>query len=83
MGGNMYKDYETEPVYPEQDKELPSWETVAEQLAIREGKDKHMSRQCIHMLYKQLVKKIRVKLQRDPYIKEYLENTKENKHVSN
>tara|TARA_R100000655_G_scaffold110052_2_gene167213 strand:- start:1384 stop:1674 length:291 start_codon:yes stop_codon:yes gene_type:complete len=82
IGGNMYKDYETEPVYPERDKELPSWEKVAEQLAIREGKDKPMSRQCIHMLYKEIVKKVRIKLQRDPFIKEFLEDTKENKYVS-
>ena len=72
----MYIDYEKEEVYPEQDKDLPSWETVAKQLAIREGKDKPMSRQCIHMLYKGLVKKVRLKLLRDPYIKEFLENTK-------
>ena len=40
--------FEKEEVYPERDTSLPSWQTVAEQLAKREGTDKVISSGAAH-----------------------------------
>jgi|TARA_R100000458_G_C8276785_1_gene252197 hypothetical protein len=69
-------DFEEERDYFTRDNELPSWDVVAKQLAKREGKDKPMSRQAVRELYLGVVKKVRLKLQKDPIIQEYLMTTK-------
>ncbi len=69
-------DFEEEQDYFTRDNELPSWDVVAKQLAKREGKDKPMSRQAVRELYLGVVKKVRLKLQKDPIIQEYLMTTK-------
>lgn len=68
--------FEKEEVYPERDTSLPSWQTVAEQLAKREGTDKVISSGAAHQYYQRAVKKLRTKLQQDPVILEYLMSTK-------
>lgn len=69
-------DFEKEDVYPERDTSLPSWKTVAEQLAKREGTDKVISGQHAHAIYQRAIKKLRLKIQKDPLVQEYLMTTK-------
>ena len=69
-------DFEEEQDYYTRDNNLPSWDVVAKQLAKREGRDKPMSRQAVRELYLGVVKKVRLKLQKDPIIQEYLMTTK-------
>ena len=69
-------DFEEEQDYFTRDNELPSWDVVAKQLAKREGKDKPLSRQAVRTLYLGVVKKVRLKLQKDPLVQEYLMTTK-------
>jgi|TARA_R100000234_G_scaffold50711_1_gene30367 hypothetical protein len=68
--------FEKEDVYPERDTSLPSWQTVAEQLAKREGTDKVISAGNAHEYYQRAVRKLRAKLSKDPLVQEYLMSTK-------
>jgi|TARA_R100000458_G_C8276785_1_gene252198 hypothetical protein len=68
--------FEKEDVYPQRDTSLPSWKTVAEQLAKREGTDKVISANHAHEYYQRAIRKLRSKLSKDPLVQEYLMTTK-------